>query len=138
MKINSLRACLMGVAVLAYVLLSCNILKAQSNNPNDILGIWLSDKKDTKIKISQTPDGTYQGVIIWVEPQYEQYNGQQVMRGVSYNPQKNEYYCPWIYSPRLNMAAHAIFTLENDNNELHAKVQKAFISIGENFTRVQE
>ena len=128
--------CLMGVAVLTFVSLSFDNLLAQNGNGEELIGVWLSAKKDTKIQISQNPDGTYQGVIIWVEPQYEQYNGQQVMRGVTYNPENNDYYCPWIYSPRLNMAAHATFTLEDDGSLLKAKVDKLFISMDEDFTRV--
>ena len=138
MKSNFLKICLLGVAILTFFSLSFENVFAQQGNGNDIIGVWLSAKKDTKIKITQNPDGTYQGVIIWVEPQYEQYNGQQVMRGVSFNPETNEYYCPWIYSPRLNMAAHATFTLEDGGNELKAKVEKFVVSVDEDFTRVQE
>lgn len=103
--------------------------------PEGLVGIWLTQKQDSKVHIFKNPDGTLSGKIIWAKAPNESYEGMEVMRGVTYHEASNTYVCPWIYSPRMNVAAKAVFSLEGD--VLNAKVVKGIVTVHQVFTRVK-
>lgn len=112
-----------------------NILSGRGLNPDAVVGVWLTKKQDSKIQILKSRDGTFYGRIVWAKEPYEHFTGMEVMRGVTYDARENKYECPWIYSPRLKMSAHAVLFLEG--NLLEVKVIKGIISVREEFTRVK-
>ena len=110
---------------------SCAI-SAQNNNASQIVGVWITEKKDSKIEIYEQ-NGAYFGKIVWTLPQFEQYVGKDVMKNVTFNESQNSYICPWICSPRLNITARAVITVNGDI--LNAKVTKGIIVTHQVFTR---
>lgn len=100
---------------------------------DDISGIWLTQKEDSKIEITRNPDGTYSGKIIWAQAPHQNYEGIVVMKGVAYNDSTGCYTCPWIYDPRMNIAAHAKITISGDT--MNVKATKGILNKTEIFTR---
>lgn len=117
----------MVIAVLASFFIS------QAVDDNDITGVWVTQKQDSKIEISRSDDGTYTGKIIWADAPHKAYVGTVVMKGMTYDSQKGDYVCPWIYDPRLNVTAHALITL--NGRTMKVKAIKGIISKQETFTR---
>lgn len=113
-----------------------SFLMAMPVQKEGIEGIWLTSRQDSKIEISRNPDGTYSGKIIWAMPPHSSYEGMLVMKDVQYNSAQGCYKCPWVYDPRLNIAAHAKITLSGDTMIVHAT--KGIISKNEVFTRLVE
>lgn len=104
-------------------------------HPDDVVGIWLTQKQDSKVEIFKNADGSLSGRIVWAKSPNEKFEGIEVMRGVTYNTKDNTYACPWIYTPRLNMAARAVLSLEGD--VLNIKVSKGVVTVRQVFTRVK-
>lgn len=103
--------------------------------PDDVVGIWLTQKQDSQVEIFKNPDGSLSGKIVWAKSPNEKFEGIEVMRGMTYNTKDNNYICPWIYTPRLNMAARAVLSLEGD--VLNIKVSKGMVTMHQVFTRVK-
>ncbi len=61
--------------LLVFILLNAHYLSAQLKN-DDILGKWLTEKRDAVVHIFKTSDGKYAGKIIWVEKPLE--NGKPI------------------------------------------------------------
>lgn len=108
-----------------------SFLMAQGAPEESILGVWETQKGDSKIEIYRTPDGTFSGKIIWAQPPHQSYVGTTVMKGVEYKD--GSYNCPWIYDPRMNITAHARITLSGDT--MNVKASKGIISKQEVFIR---
>lgn len=98
-------------------------------------GIWETANHDSRIEILQNPDGTYSGKIIWAQPPHESFVGTTVMKGVTYSQSLGYYKCPWIFDPRLNIAAHAKITLSGDT--MNVLATKGVISKREVFTKLK-
>ena len=113
-----------------------SFLLAPGAATDDISGIWLTQKKDSRIEITRNSDGSFTGKIIWVEAPHQNYVGTTVMRGVEYDPSKGLYTCPWVYDPRLNMSAHAVITLNGDTMSVNAT--KGVIKKKEIFIRTRQ
>lgn len=116
------------------ILTSFLMAPAVANATDDISGIWLTQKQDSRIEISRNPDGSYTGKIIWAQAPHQNYVGTLVMKDVKYDPQNKFYICPWIYDPRLDVTAHGHMTINGDT--LNVKASKGFLSKDEIFTRV--
>ncbi len=110
-----------------------SFLLASPGANEGIEGIWLTSRQDSKIEISQNPDGTYSGKIIWAASPHEKYKGMLVMKDVQYNESQRCYKCPWVYDPRLNISARAKITLSGDTMIVHAT--KGILSKNEVFIR---
>ncbi len=111
-------------------------LSAQNNQADKILGVWLTEKKDSKIQILKKEDGNYYAKIIWTLAQYKSFEQMVIIKNLVYVPKDNEYVTPWIYSPRKKISAKASLTLKG--NILYVKATKALISVTEEFTRVTD
>lgn len=118
------------------ILTSFLMAPAVANATDDISGIWLTQKQDSRIEISRNPDGSYTGKIIWAQAPHQNYVGTMVMKDVKYDPQNNVYTCPWIYDPRLGVTAHGHMTISGDT--LNVKACKGILSKSEIFTRAQK
>lgn len=101
---------------------------------DDIVGVWITPKQDSKIEISKDSAGGYVAKVIWAKAPHENYEGMTVMKGVKYNPAAKFYDCPWLYDPKLNIVAKAKITLSG--NKLNLKATKGILSKNEVFTRV--
>ena len=111
-----------------------SFLLAPGVGSDDISGIWLTQKKDSRIEITRNPDGSFSGKIIWAQAPHQNYVGTTVMKGVEYDSACGTYSCPWIYDPRLNVAAHGIISISGDT--MNVKAQKGIITKEEVFTRI--
>ena len=112
-----------------------SFLMSSASAADDITGIWETQKRDSKIEITRNPDGTYSGKIIWAQAPHQSYEGTEVMKGVKYNDDTGCYTCPWIYDPRLNLAAHARISLNGDT--MNIKATKGILNKTEIFTRIR-
>ena len=112
-----------------------SFLMAPAAVEDDIAGVWMTQKQDSKIEISRNPDGTYSGKIIWAQAPHQSYEGTEVMKGVVYDSDADCYTCPWIYDPRMGIAAHAKITLSGDTMDV--KASKGIINKTEVFTRIR-
>ncbi len=87
--------------------------------PSDaITGEWISPKRDIKIRISRSPQGTYHGVIIWLKQgskhqqasqdiknpnptlRKRQLVGIKILDGFNYNPKAMRWDSGKIYHPK--------------------------------------
>ena len=112
-----------------------SFLLAPGAATDDISGIWLTQKKDSRIEITRNPNGSYTGKIIWAKPPHQDYVGTVVMKDVEFHPDDGTYTCPWIYDPRMNLSAHATITLNGDT--MNVKAQKGFLTKEETFIRTR-
>jgi hypothetical protein len=101
-----------------------------------ILGVWLTEKQDSKIKIVKDSNNIFYGKLIWVEAPNQDYTGKAILKNVSYNPSTGIYNCPWVYDPKLNITVRATATVANDT--LYLKARKGFITKMEKFIRVKD
>lgn len=113
-----------------------SFLMASPAVADDIAGVWMTQKKDSKIEITRNPDGTYSGKIIWAQAPHQDYEGTEVMKGVVYNNETGSYTCPWIYDPKMNVTAHARITLNGDT--MNVKASKGILNKTEIFTRIRQ
>ncbi len=98
-----------------------------------ILGEWITQKKDSKVKIVKDQDGSYSGKLVWVASPNESFTGETILKDVKYDPATDTYECPWVYDPKLDMAARATAHVSNDT--LYLKARKGVITKNEFFTR---
>ncbi len=105
-----------------------------ASNGDKIVGIWLTHKGDSKIQIVKSADGGYSGKLVWVESPNEEFTGMNILKEVTYNPDSDNYDCPWVYDPKLKIAARATARVSNDT--LYLKARKGIVSMNEIFTRV--
>ena len=57
-----------------------------------------------------------------------------ILKDVTYNPDSDNFDCPWVYDPKLKIAARATARVTNDT--LYLKARKGIVSMNEMFTRV--
>ncbi len=86
-------------SITLYVLLLpfflCGVLKAQ-NKADDIIGYYLSEDpfnhKKSQNYIYKDKDGSYHGVVTWVEdPNLQQFVGYKFLWGLKFNEKENEW-----------------------------------------------
>lgn len=102
---------------------------------DELTGVWLTAKRDSKIEIVRNGDGTFSGKVIWTTPQSRNFVGVPVLKGVTYNKGADSYTCPWIYDPKLGVIASGVANVSNDT--LYIRAHKGFLSKKEFFTRVK-
>ncbi len=100
---------------------------------DSILGYWFTSDRDSKIEIVRHADSTYSGRLVWVRSPNNSFEGVVILKDVKYDRVANNYICPWVYDPKLNITAHATATIVNDT--LYLKAQKGFFTRREFFTR---
>ena len=100
-----------------------------------LVGVWLTAKRDSRIGIVRGADGTFSGKVVWVAPGVRNFVGVPVLRGVTYNKGTNSYSCPWVYDPKMGVTASGVANVSHDT--LYIRAHKGFLSKTEFFTRVK-
>lgn len=117
------------------ILFLLNPMWIKAQDANNIVGVWITNKQDSKIKIVKNTDGTFSGKIIWAQIPHEDFEGIEIIKGMIYNADDNTYSCPWLYDPKMKVTARAIVSIEG--NLLNLKARKGIITVKEVFTRVK-
>ena len=120
-------------ALLFFIL---SIVSVSATVSDGIDGIWLTQKKDSKVEILYNgDDGTYSGKIIWAAEPYGNFEGEQIMKGITYRKDSDTYACPWIYDPKMGVTASGTIRISGDT--LYLKARKGIFTKNEIFTRVK-
>ena len=131
-RLLRIRPLFCGGVVLLCLLLGGERLSGQSEQ---LVGVWLTAKRDSRIGIVRGADGTFSGKVVWVAPGVRNFVGVPVLRGVTYNKGTNSYSCPWIYDPKMGISASGVANVSHDT--LYIRAHKGFLSKTEFFTRVK-
>ena len=102
---------------------------------DQLVGVWLTAKRDSRIGIVRGADGTFSGKVVWVAPGVRNFVGVPVLRGVTYNKGADSYSCPWVYDPKMGVTASGVANVSHDT--LYIRAHKGFLSKTEIFTRVK-
>ena len=136
--VKMLKALFCGGAVLLCLLLGGERLLGQSGagvDGDQLVGVWLTAKRDSRIGIVRGADGTFSGKVVWVAPGVRNFVGVPVLRGVTYNKGADSYSCPWVYDPKMGVTASGVANVSHDT--LYIRAHKGFLSKTEIFTRVK-
>lgn len=131
-RLLRIRPLFCGGVVLLCLLLGGERLSGQSEQ---LVGVWLTAKRDSRIGIVRGADGTFSGKVVWVAPGVRNFVGVPVLSGVTYNKGTNSYSCPWIYDPKMGISASGVANVSHDT--LYIRAHKGFLSKTEFFTRVK-
>lgn len=85
-----------------------------------IEGVWITQKRDSKIEISMEQDSSYSGKLVWVAAPYKEFTGKYILKGIKYNKSTGNFTCPWIYDPKLNVTAKGTARISGDTLYLQA------------------
>lgn len=103
-----------------------SVVSNATNNPNDILGIWLMANKNVKVEIYKT-NNQYFGRVIWMDEDANKKNfslGGIIIDKVQYNPDTQKYEDGSFYG-RGHKLKCELKLVEKDRIEI--KVSKAFL-----------
>lgn len=132
-------------------LLFCSLfigLSVQAQNPDDILGIWLNERKDAKIEVYKQ-NGKYYGKIIWLKndveddgtkPNRDDKNedarlrnrtviGINILKDLVWDADEGEYNDGEIYDPRSG-STYSLYGYIQDDGTLFMKGYIGFSLIG--------
>ena len=103
---------------------------AMSQESDALCGVWLTAKKNAKIEIKKLPDGTFEGTVIWGNPEPGEDSldtknpdptlrnrprlGLTILRGFKYDDD-NEWRGGKIYDPQDGNDYKCILSLEKEN-----------------------
>lgn len=90
------------------------------NSITTIEGVWITQKRDSKIEISMEQDSSYSGKLVWVAAPYKEFTGKYILKGIKYNKSTGNFTCPWIYDPKLNVTAKGTARISGDTLYLQA------------------
>lgn len=90
------------------------------NSTTAIEGVWITQKRDSKIEISMEQDSSYSGKLVWVAAPYKEFTGKYILKGIKYNKSTGNFTCPWIYDPKLNVTAKGTARISGDTLYLQA------------------
>jgi len=115
---------------------------------NSIVGVWLTQDKDSKVEVSKGKDGKFHGAIIWLkepnrngQPKKDDKNpdvklrsrptlGLNLLSGFRFNKEENEWVDGTIYDPKSGKTYKCLMWFENEPNVLHVKGFIGFSLIG--------
>lgn len=83
----------MKKSIIIITLILASIATNASNNPNNILGVWLMANKNVKVKIYKI-DSTYLGKVIWMDVDANKKNfnvGGTIIDNMRFNPENQKY-----------------------------------------------
>ena len=132
------------------------LAQEKKDNPEDVLGLWLTAKGESKIEIFKSDSVTYAGRIVWLKepndedgkPKVDKKNsedslktrpvlGLMIMRGFSYDGDY-EWSGGKIYDPKSGNDYSAKFKMVDHNNmELRGYVVIPLFGRTEEWTRTQ-
>jgi len=124
-------------------------------NENKVVGVWLTQDKDSKIEISRNDDGTFSGKVIWLknplkdgQPQVDKENpdealqdrpilGLELLQGFKFD--EDEWNSGTIYDPKTGNTYKCYMWFDKDDNTLHVKGYIGISIIGRSveWTRVK-
>lgn len=108
-------------------------------NKNKVIGIWLTQDKDSKIEITQDESGKFIGKVIWLEnptengkPQLDDENpeeklqsrpilGLTLLEGFKYDADDEEWDSGTIYDPKTGNTYKCYMWFDKDENTLNVK-----------------
>lgn len=123
-------------------------ITSNAQEQDRILGVWLSNYKDSKITIKKDVKGLYYGEISWLKdpfkngkPKVDDQNpdvklqtrpivGLQLLYGFSYDKDDKEWTGGKIYDPKEGNTYKCFIWFEKDPNVLHVKGYIGFSFIG--------
>jgi uncharacterized protein (DUF2147 family) len=100
-----------------------------------VLGIWLTEKKGSQVRIFKATDGKYYGKVEWLEEDVDRLDvnnpddklktkkvfGLLILKGFSYNESKKQWDGGTIYDPDNGKTYDCYMWFEGDDNQLHIK-----------------
>jgi uncharacterized protein (DUF2147 family) len=121
-----------NLLTLAMLVLSTCFIYGQTDK---VLGIWLTEKKGSQVKIFKATDGKYYGKVEWLDDDKERLDtnnpdenlktkkvwGLLILRGFTYNENKKQWEDGSIYDPDNGKTYDSYMWFEGDDNQLHIK-----------------
>lgn len=142
--------------VLIFNMICASLYLTAQVKSDDILGKWLSEKKDAKVEIFKTKDGKYAGKIVWLkdpldengQPKKDKNNPKQELRtrpimGLVFLGgfvfKDNEWINGIIYDPETGNTYKAKMTLTDKNTlDLRGYIGSPMFGRSTKWTRVVE
>ncbi|MFW5707377.1 MAG: DUF2147 domain-containing protein [Bacteroidota bacterium] len=125
-----------ALIIAAMLLMASFQLKAQADK---VVGIWLTEKKNSQVEIYKTPQGTYEGKLVWLKepleddgtPKKDKENPEPALRskplkglimleGFTYDRDSKEWTDGTIYDPESG-STYTAYMWFDDNNTLKIK-----------------
>ena len=118
-------------------MLFAGALLAQTENK--IVGVWLTQDKDSKVQIYKGKDGSFHGAIVWLkeptrngQPKKDDKNpdaklksrpimGLNLLAGFHFDKDENEWIDGTIYDPKSGKTYKCLMWFDGDPNMLHVK-----------------
>jgi uncharacterized protein (DUF2147 family) len=114
------------------LLLSTGLMYAQADK---VLGIWLTEKKSSQVKVFKATDGKIYGKVAWIDDDKEKLDtnnpdpnlskqkvwGSVILKGFKYNESKKQWEGGTIYDPDNGKTYTAYMWFEDDPALLHIK-----------------
>jgi uncharacterized protein (DUF2147 family) len=114
------------------LLLSTGLMYAQADK---VLGIWLTEKKTSQVKVFKATDGKIYGKVEWIDKDKDRLDsnnpdavlskqkvlGSLILKGFKYNEDKKQWDGGTIYDPDNGKTYTAYMWFEEDLNLLHIK-----------------
>ena len=117
--------------IAALILMASVQLKAQADK---VVGIWLTENKNSQVEIFKTPQGTYEGKLVWLKEPLEDDGtikkdkenpdralrnkpllGLALLQGFTYNERSKEWTGGTIYDPENGRTYSAYMWFDDDN-----------------------
>ena len=128
---------LMKIILTSVFLIAANFIFAQANR---IVGIWLTEDKNSQVEIFRSASGSYSGKLVWLEEPLDE-NGQikrdtenpdrnlrnrplkglLLLEGFQYDDRSKEWTDGTIYDPESGRNYSAYMWFGNNNNTLNLK-----------------
>jgi uncharacterized protein (DUF2147 family) len=124
--------------ILTFLFIAFMVMKGYSQ-ADRVVGIWLTEEKNSQVEIYKTPAGTYEGKIVWLNepldenrrPKTDKENpdrslrskpllGLVLLKDFNYNARANEWKDGTIYDPD-NGKTYSAYMWFDDNNTLKIK-----------------
>jgi uncharacterized protein (DUF2147 family) len=114
------------------MVLSTGLLYAQADK---VLGIWLTEKKSSQVRVFKATDGKIYGKVEWIDDDKDKLDtnnpdlnlrkqkvwGSMILKGFKYNESKKQWEGGTIYDPDNGKTYTAYMWFEDDLNLLHIK-----------------
>lgn len=122
------------------LLLSAFSVMVFGQEADSVEGIWLTQDRDSRIEIRKTPEGTFEGAIVWLKKPIDangsdkrdknnpdeslknrQLIGLKLLDGFKYDPDDQEWTDGTIYDPQTGNTYKCYMWFEKDTDILHLK-----------------
>jgi uncharacterized protein (DUF2147 family) len=114
------------------MVLSTGLMYAQADK---VLGIWLTEKKSSQVKVFKATDGKIYGRVEWIDDDKDKLDtnnpdpnlskqkvwGSIILKGFKYNESKKQWEGGTIYDPDNGKTYTAYMWFEDDPIQLHIK-----------------